>query len=147
MKRILVVVALAAAIGAILMVKQREQNSAPTNTPIVESPRPSPAESRADTPPTQPAPLPKLLELGSEKCIPCRMMAPILDELRTTHAGKLEIVFYDVWKDPRPAQQYAIRVIPTQIFLAPDGRELFRHEGFFPKDELLKKWRELGYDF
>ena len=91
--------------------------------------------------------LPRLLDLGADKCVPCKMMAPILDELKTTHADRFEVQFVDVWKDPAPGKQYGVRVIPTQIFFDEDGNELARHQGFMGKDDILAKWRELGYEF
>ena len=91
--------------------------------------------------------LPKLLDLGATKCIPCKKMAPILEELKTEYAGKLEVSFIDVWKTPDEAKKYGIQLIPTQIFFDTDGKELFRHEGFFGREDILGKWKELGVDF
>ncbi|NTV03826.1 thioredoxin family protein [bacterium] len=91
-----------------------------------------------------PTTLPRLVDLGADKCVPCKMMAPILEELRAEQAGKLDVVFIDVWKNKDEAAKYGIDLIPTQIFYAADGRELFRHEGFFAKEEILAKWKELG---
>ncbi|MCX7010369.1 MAG: thioredoxin family protein, partial [Kiritimatiellaeota bacterium] len=71
--------------------------------------------------------LPKLVDLGAGKCIPCKMMTPILEELKTSHAGKFQVEFIDVWKNPDAGKPYKINLIPTQIFLAADGKELFRH--------------------
>ncbi|MGQ9524621.1 MAG: thioredoxin family protein [Armatimonadota bacterium] len=88
--------------------------------------------------------LPKLIELGAEKCIPCRMMRPILDQLRVEQRGRLEVVFIDVWENPALARQYGIRVIPTQIFLDAKGKEFYRHEGFLPKQQILARFREQG---
>ena len=93
-----------------------------------------------------PKALPRLVDLGADKCIPCKKMAPILEELRTEHAGTLEVVFIDVWKNPDAANPYNINLIPTQIFFSADGKELFRHEGFFPKEDILAKWKELGVE-
>ncbi len=90
--------------------------------------------------------LPKLLDLGAGKCIPCKMMAPILEELKKEYAGKLEVEFIDVWKNPDAGKQYEIEVIPTQIFYDATGKELFRHIGFFAKDDILAKWKELGVE-
>jgi len=90
------------------------------------------------------AKLPRLLDLGAGKCIPCKMMAPILERLREEYQGRLEVVFIDVWEDSAPAAKYGISTIPTQIFFDPEGREVFRHEGFFSKEEILAKWKELG---
>ena len=89
--------------------------------------------------------LPQLIDLGADKCIPCKMMAPILEELKEKYKGRLEVTFIDVWKDPAPGSKYGIRVIPTQIFIGSDGKELFRHEGFFSKEDILAKWHELGF--
>ncbi len=90
------------------------------------------------------AALPRLLDLGADKCVPCKLMAPILEEMKAEFAGVMTVEFIDVWKDPTAAQPYEIRVIPTQIFFAQDGTELYRHEGFYGRDEILAKWLELG---
>ena len=90
------------------------------------------------------APLPRLVDLGAGKCIPCKAMAPILEELGKSQAGRFRVEFIDVWKNPDAAKPYKISLIPTQIFFSADGKELFRHEGFFGRDDILAKWRELG---
>jgi thioredoxin 1 len=74
------------------------------------------------------------------------MMAPILEELKKEYAGKLEVEFIDVWKNPDAAKQYGIEIIPTQIFFDAGGKELFRHVGFFAKEDILAKWKELGVE-
>ena len=104
---------------------------------------PTPA---GDVPAAEAAALPRLLDLGADKCVPCKMMAPILEELKETYAGTMTVEFIDVWKDPSAARPYGIKVIPTQIFFAADGTELFRHEGFYSREEILAKWRELGVE-
>ena len=106
---------------------------------------PAPAES-APAAETTAVALPRLLELGADKCIPCKQMAPILADLKTTFAGQLEVDFIDVWKNPDAGERYGVRVIPTQIFYDAQGNELFRHEGFFGKEDMLAKWQELGVD-
>ncbi len=88
--------------------------------------------------------LPRLVDLGAEKCIPCKMMAPILDELRDEYEGKLDVMFIDVKKNPNAIHEYEIDLIPTQIFYDASGKELFRHVGFFSKEEILQKWEEFG---
>jgi len=99
---------------------------------------------RADSPTAKENTLPKLVDLGAGKCIPCKMMAPILEELKKDYVGKLDVVFIDVWENSGAGDKYKIRVIPTQIFFAPDGKELFRHEGFFSREDILAKWKEFG---
>lgn len=93
--------------------------------------------------------LPKLLDLGSKTCVPCKLMAPLLDGMRDEFRGVLDVEFVDVGEKANVAvgTKYGIRVIPTQILLAPDGKELWRHEGFISRYGLLEKWRELGYEF
>ena len=88
--------------------------------------------------------LPRLVDLGADKCIPCKKMAPLLKELKTDYAGQLEVEFIDVWKNPDAAKPYKILLIPTQIFYDGSGKELFRHEGFYGKEDILAKWKELG---
>jgi len=86
------------------------------------------------------------VELGSVRCIPCRMMQPIMKDIEKDYAGQVKVVFHDVWTpEGEPfAASYKIRVIPTQVFLDKDGKEYFRHEGFFPKDELVKVLQQKG---
>lgn len=86
------------------------------------------------------------IELGSVGCIPCKMMQPIMKEIEEEYADQVKVIFYDVWTEQgRPyAQKYRIRVIPTQVFLDKDGNEYFRHEGFFPKEELVKVLKMKG---
>lgn len=88
--------------------------------------------------------LPKLVDLGADRCIPCKMMAPILEELQEEYKGKLDVEFIDVWKQPDAGTGYGIKVIPTQIFFDQKGKEFARHEGFMPKEEILAKFAERG---
>ena len=105
------------------------------------------SQTRTSAPvPATAAKLPRLLDLGAGKCIPCKMMAPVLAQLRETYKGRLEVVFIDVWEDSTPAQAYGVSTIPTQIFFDAQGKERFRHEGFFSREEILAKWKELGVD-
>jgi thioredoxin 1 len=92
------------------------------------------------------ADLPRLVDLGADKCIPCKLMAPILKELKQEYAGRMEVQFIDVWKTPDAGKAYHINLIPTQIFFDADDKELFRHEGFLSKADILAKWKELGID-
>jgi thioredoxin 1 len=84
------------------------------------------------------------IELGSVKCIPCRQMQPVMASIEKKYGEQVKVVFYDVWKPETQhyAKTYGISVIPTQVFLDKEGKETFRHEGFFPEaqiDSLLKK--------
>ena len=90
--------------------------------------------------------LPAMIDLGSDQCIPCKMMAPILEELKTEYAETLTVHFLDVRKLPALSKLYGIKLIPTQIFYDTTGKELFRHEGFYAKDDIIAKWKEFGVE-
>lgn len=109
-----------AALVAILAVAKAQENGPPAGT------------------------LPRLVDLGASKCVPCKLMAPILEELKKEYEGRVNVEFIDVHKNPDAGKEYGVRVIPTQIFFGADGKESFRHEGFFGKEDILAKWKELG---
>jgi thioredoxin 1 len=104
----------------------------------------------AAVPPTTSAPapserrLPRVVDLGADKCIPCKQLAPILEELKKEYAGRVTVEFIDVWKNPDAGTPYKIKLIPTQIFFDADGKEVWRHEGFLPKADFIAKFAELG---
>jgi thioredoxin 1 len=137
--KVAIVVALAAAVGGVVWLKNRDGAQTPPPPP------PPPVNGTQGGQPV--AALPRLVDLGADKCIPCKLMAPILEELKKEYAGKLEVAFIDVWKNPDAGKKYGINMIPTQIFYGANGRELFRHEGFFSREDILKKWKELGVEF
>jgi len=134
-KSIVIVVILVAAVGVVLALKQRQAKLVATSVKPV-----APAATVAENPVV----LPRLVDLGATKCIPCKMMAPILEELKKTYAGQLRVDFIDVWENPGAGKEYGINLIPTQIFYDAQGKERFRHEGFFAKEDILAKWKELG---
>jgi thioredoxin 1 len=134
--KIIIVLAIAGLAAGAIALKKSERPSVPASAP--------PA-AVASAPANQP--LPKLLDLGATKCIPCKKMAPILEELKKEYAGRMEVEFIDVWQNPDAGNQYGIRLIPTQIFFDATGKELFRHEGFYGREDILGKWKELGVKF
>ena len=138
--KLLIVVLLCGAVAGVLVVKARRAPVGPTTTVAL------PAAATAVAPSAPTAALPRLVDLGADKCIPCKMMAPILQDLKTSLVERLTVEFIDVWQNPEAGKPYKIKLIPTQIFLAADGRELFRHEGFFSKEDILAKWKEFGVD-
>ena len=105
------------------------------------------ATSRPATPASAPVAsrkLPRVVDLGADKCIPCKKLAPILEELKKEYEGRVIVEVIDVWKTPKAGEPYKIRVIPTQIFFDADGKEVWRHEGFLPKADFVAKFKELG---
>lgn len=86
------------------------------------------------------------VELGSVNCIPCKMMKPVMEKVEQQYKGQVKVVFHDVWtpEGRESGAKYAIRVIPTQVFLDKDGKEYYRHEGFFPFEEVDKILKQKG---
>jgi thioredoxin 1 len=85
-----------------------------------------------------------MIELGSAACIPCKMMAPIIAELKKEYAGRADILSIDVREYPDTVQKYDIRAIPTQIFFDASGREVQRHTGFMDKERIVAVLTRLG---
>jgi len=94
----------------------------------------------------QRAALPRLVDLGKGECIPCKMMAPILAELKGEYRGRLIIEIIDVGDKPEAVKQYGMRVMPTQVFFDAEGNEVWRHEGFLPKETIIEKLKEMGVE-
>ncbi|MCX6568070.1 MAG: thioredoxin family protein [Candidatus Aminicenantes bacterium] len=84
------------------------------------------------------------LELGADRCIPCKKMQPIMKEIAAMFPDRVQVVFYDVWKDPAPGEKYRVQLIPTQVFLDQKGKEIARHVGLFPKEEILELLKKHG---
>ena len=86
------------------------------------------------------------VELGSVNCIPCKPMQPIMKAVEEKYGEQIKVIFYDVWKSDQKkyAQQYEIKLIPTQVFLDENGKEFFRHEGFYPESEIDKLLKDKG---
>ncbi|MFP4167410.1 MAG: thioredoxin family protein [Desulfonatronovibrionaceae bacterium] len=87
-----------------------------------------------------------MVDLGADECTPCKLMAPILEELKEAYAGRAKIIFIDVWKNQEEAKKYGIQAIPTQVFFNAQGEEVARHTGFMDKESIVQKLTELGVD-
>jgi thiol-disulfide isomerase/thioredoxin len=131
--KIAVVAVLIAAVAVGIVVRQNK--SVPEKVPAEFMPKQLTGEG-----------LPVMIELGSDQCIPCKMMAPIIEELKIEYTEKLTVHFLDVRKLPSLSKIYGIKLIPTQIFYDASGKELFRHEGFYAKEDIIAKWKEFGVE-
>jgi thioredoxin 1 len=87
---------------------------------------------------------PKLVELGSSKCASCKAMHEELGELRRECPDGLEIEIIDVFRDEAKAKPYDVSVIPTQVFLDKDGKEIDRHIGFLARAETRERFAKTG---
>lgn len=102
-------------------------------------------DAAGETLDTKPAKV-TFVELGSDNCVPCKMMQPVMDKLRENFPNDVDVVFYDVWTEEESfyAREFGIRVIPTQVFLDENGEEYFRHEGFFPYEQVVEVLEQKG---
>lgn len=101
--------------------------------------------TRAEQLPQVPTPgMVTMVDLGAKKCIPCKMMAPILQELQKEYEARAAVIFIDVWEKPEAGPKFAIRTIPTQIFYDAQGQEVTRHEGFLDKQSIVAMFARLG---
>jgi thioredoxin 1 len=85
-----------------------------------------------------------MIDLGSTDCLPCRMMEPILDKMKKLYAGRAEIIFLDVKKDPALIKRYGVSAIPTQIFFDRDGKGVLRHRGFMSEEAIMEQFQRMG---
>jgi thioredoxin 1 len=85
-----------------------------------------------------------MVDIGAKSCIPCKMMAPIMEELEKEYKDRAAIVFIDVWENPQEGPKYGIQLIPTQIFYDAKGKEVLRHEGFMEKAAIVAELEKLG---
>jgi len=87
-----------------------------------------------------------MVDLGAKKCIPCKMMAPIMAKMEKAYEGKAQIVFIDVWENRDQAPRFNIRSIPTQIFFNEKGEEVYRHEGFLKENAIVEQLTKMGVE-
>jgi thioredoxin 1 len=85
-----------------------------------------------------------MVDLGAKKCVPCKMMMPVMEKIEKTYQGKALIHFYDVWEDREPATRFGIRGIPTQIFFDKDAKEVYRHVGFMSEEDIVSQLTKMG---
>ncbi len=120
--------------------------------PAVEKPKEPPKENsppEVEQPaqvPEKPKPLPRMWDYGADNCLPCIQMEPILDQLAEEYEGRIDIRVINVYQQGDLARMARIQVIPTQVFIDSDGKELFRHVGFYPRDSIVAKFREFSFE-
>ncbi|HSB34903.1 MAG TPA: thioredoxin family protein [Nitrospirota bacterium] len=85
-----------------------------------------------------------MLELGSVGCIPCEQMKPVMAKLSDSYKGKMEVIFIDVRKDHDTARRFGVFMIPVQVFLDRDGKEFYRHMGFYSYEEIAAMLKKTG---
>jgi thioredoxin 1 len=87
---------------------------------------------------------PLLVDFGSNSCMPCRQLRPILKEIKKEHSEKARILVIDVYEYQDLAREYRVQLIPTLIFFDKMGKEMYRHVGAWDKDSIVEKLKEAG---
>jgi thioredoxin 1 len=88
--------------------------------------------------------VPILLEFGRGWCIPCKYMKPILDDMSSAYAGKALVMTVDMDANKDLVRDFRIRMMPTQVFLTPDGKEFFRNEGTLEREGIMQVFLKMG---
>ena len=125
--RVVVLALVALGVAGALMLRQ-QHNDAPTAEPVV-------VVGGAH-----------LVELGSTSCKSCKAMHEELAQLRTECGASIAVEEIDVWKDEAAAGRYDVNVIPTQVFLDREGREIDRHVGFLARNEIRQRFAQRGLE-
>jgi len=108
--------------------------------------------AQSDVPATTEKPaataIPRMLDLGRNQCMPCKMMAPVLAELKREYAGVIDIEYINVAENPDAMKKLglALRAIPFQVFYDASGKIVKRHYGYMSREEIVKAFKDLGFD-
>lgn len=145
-KNIIIVVAVVALVAVVAVLKTRDADPTTSEDASGLIAARSTDADVAEVEDDKDAFLPRMIDLGSTTCIPCKKMAPILAELEKHYEGRAEIEFIDVKRTPKAYSLFGITAIPTQIFFDRDDEEVWRHKGFLSREEIMAKFRELGVE-
>jgi thioredoxin len=88
---------------------------------------------------------PAIYEFGAGYCVSCKEMALVMKEIAGHYGDRLEVRMVYADKEKDLFQQYKVMLIPTQVFLNAEGKEVDRHLGALSKEEVIKKLRELKF--
>ncbi|HEX2983864.1 MAG TPA: thioredoxin family protein [Ignavibacteriales bacterium] len=104
------------------------------------------AQDKKKDAPKEAKPKITFVELGSVNCIPCKKMQPVMKAVEKKYGPQIKVIFYDVWQNDQSkyADEYKIRLIPTQVFLDENGKEIGRHEGFYAEEDMDKFLQSKG---
>ncbi len=104
----------------------------------------APAAGRIDLHALVAKKVPILLEFGRGWCIPCKYMKPILKDMEQAYAGRAIVTTVDMDANMDLVRAFRIRMMPTQVFLSPDGKEFHRNEGTFEREQIAQVFAKMG---
>jgi len=134
-----IAVLLAGAVAAVLVLKHTRERAPSTSSGRGREDRSGP---RAVTEPA----LPRLVDVGLGKCTQCKIMNAVMKRLQAEYPGKLKVEWLDFYEDEAAVKAYDVLEIPAQVFVSPEGKMLWRHEGPMSRESIVAKWAELGYE-
>jgi thioredoxin 1 len=88
--------------------------------------------------------VPALLEFGRGWCKPCKYMKPILDDMAEAYKGRAVVTTVDMDANTDLVRSFRIRMMPTQVFLTPDGKEFWRNEGTLEREQIIQVFTKMG---
>jgi thioredoxin 1 len=88
--------------------------------------------------------VPILLEFGRGWCIPCKHMKPILEDMAKAYSGRALVMTVDMDVNADLVRQFGIRMMPTQVFMSPDGKEFTRNEGVLEREQIMQVFSKMG---
>lgn len=88
--------------------------------------------------------VPILLEFGRGWCIPCKYMKPILEDMGRAYGPRAIVTTVDMDANKDLVRNFRIRMMPTQVFLTPDGKEFFRNEGTMEREQIAQVFSKMG---
>ena len=107
---------------------------------------PAPAAQRIDLQSLMSKRVPVLLEFGRGWCKPCKYMKPILKDAARAYEGRAVVASVDMDANLDLARRLSVRLMPTQIFLWPNGKVFFRNEGVLERDHIAQIFSKMGVD-
>jgi thioredoxin 1 len=88
---------------------------------------------------------PALWDFGMGMCAPCIQMEKVLAAIKGKYGDQIDVRLVMAEKEKPLFQQYKIMVVPTQVFLDANGKEVDRHMGFMPEEALVEKLKQLNF--
>jgi len=87
-----------------------------------------------------------MINLESHACPACRRMVPVLEAIGKRFEGRVSVILIDVDKDPGQLDRFKTEYVPLQVFFNAEGKEVYRHVGFMPEEDIVAQLRKMGVE-